>query len=191
MREYRTSAKDLKLALLHYFRFKRQCICVDEFRGADIIADTGKTIIEVEIKLTKTDLINGERKKSTKHQAYKLGDSYQRNQPNLFLFCVPESLVDVAVDWAAVINEKYGIIAFDAVRFEQDINGGAGSLRPFYLPREDINHSDYVRVIRSAKELHQNYSAKMTRAIAYRASAKLATLSKQQFEWAMKARLEQ
>ena len=36
----------LKLALLEYFRFERRWIAVDEFRKADVIADTGKKVIE-------------------------------------------------------------------------------------------------------------------------------------------------
>ena len=53
MMDYKVTAFDLKLALLDYFRFLRQWVCVDEFRGADVIADTGKDIIEVEVKVGK------------------------------------------------------------------------------------------------------------------------------------------
>ena len=69
---YKVTAFDLKLALLQYFRFKRQGVCVEEFRGADIIVDTGKEIIEVEVKITKADLINGEKRKQWKHESYKV-----------------------------------------------------------------------------------------------------------------------
>ena len=53
MKDYKVTAFDLKLGLLQYFRFKRGWVCVDEFRGADIIVDTGKDIIEIETKITK------------------------------------------------------------------------------------------------------------------------------------------
>jgi len=67
MIEYKITAFDLKLALMQYFRFNRQWLCVDEFRGADIIADTGKEIIEVETKITKSDLINNHHFYNSQH----------------------------------------------------------------------------------------------------------------------------
>jgi len=53
----------LKSALLHYCRFKRQWICADEVTSgqfiADVLIDTGKFTIEIEIKISKSDFING------------------------------------------------------------------------------------------------------------------------------------
>jgi len=167
--DYKTTAFDLKLALLQYFRFKRQWVCVDEFRGADIIVDTGKEIIEAEVKLTKSDLINGEKVKRWKHEQYKMASHYSRGRmPNKFLFCVPEKLVDVALAWGSKLNEKYGVIGFDVEDFERRLLSGAW-------------HSCYLRIAKSAKSLHSDYKDTLRWAIARRTSAKIATLTEKQF----------
>ena len=104
---------ELKLALLDYFRFERQWVSVDEFRGADVIADTGKKIIEVEVKISKNDLVNGERYKVLKHLLYGEGKSCRRCHPNEYYFCVPDCFIDDAQEVIEKIgNPKYGIIAF-------------------------------------------------------------------------------
>lgn len=168
---YKVTAFDLKLALLQYFRFKRQCLCVDEFRGADIIVDTGKEIIEVETKVTKSNLIDGEKAKAAKHQAYKFGGQFAYRCPNKFMFCVPEELVEIALNWANELNEKYGVIGFDAKTFEKNIN-----------MNWDIWPSAYIRIAKSAKRLHKNYDNKLRWAIAKRTSAKIISLIQEQFK---------
>jgi len=164
---YEVTAFDLKLALLQYFRFRRQCICVDEFHGADIIADTGKEIIEIEVKVTKNDLINGEKKKARKHQNYKLGHSFLLLKPNKFLFCVPEFLVEAALALANDINENYGVIAFDAKRLERKIKDNSA------VYSQASNY--FLRMAKSAKKLHEGYSPDLRWSIAKRASAKLTS----------------
>lgn len=163
----------MKLALLQYFRLKRQWVCVDEFYGADIIVDTGKEIIEVEVKVTKSDLINGERKKATKHQLYKRGHSYNIFcHPNKFLFCVPEKLVDIALGWANEINENYGVIGFDTKTFEKEILDNA----VYWL-----SNNCFLRIAKSAKSLHGDYS-NLRWNIAKKTSAKIASLIEEQFK---------
>jgi len=156
---------------LQYFRFKRQWVCVDEFRGADIIVDTGKEIIEIETKITKYDLINGERRKATKHHNYKLGQSFGLLNPNKFMFCVPEKLVETALGLSAEINEKYGVIGFDIETLEKRVNDGWG-----------IWHCNNLRIAKSAKNLHNNYNDKLRWAIAKRTSAKIASLIEEDFK---------
>jgi hypothetical protein len=160
---YKTSAFDLKLGLLQYFRFKRQWICVDECQRADILADTGKEIIEVEVKITKYDLINGEKKKHRKHENYKTGRGWCC--PNKFLFCVPEKLVNDALSLAKEINEKYGVIGFDTELFEKRLSEG-------YIPSQ----AAYIRIAKSAKKLHESYPNSTRWEIAKRASASLITV---------------
>jgi len=171
MLKYIITAFDLKLALLQYFRFKRQWVCVDEFHGADIVADTGTEIIEVEVKITKNDLINGEKKKARKHQAYKAGGQFYCFQPNKFLFCVPEKLVNTALEWANEINKKYGIIGFDVETFENRIDK---EFTPW--------HCAYIRIAKSAQVIHEKYNSKLRWAIAKRASSKIASLTELHFK---------
>lgn len=172
MADYKVTAFDLTLALLGYYRH-RGWVCVDEFRRADIIADTGNEIIEVEIKVTRFDLINGERKKAPKHQAYKAGRGFAIH-PNKFLFCVPERLVAVALEWSKQINERYGVIGFDAETIETRVQKNDG----IYWQANNY----FLRVARSAKKLHDDYSGKLRWPMAQRASAKVATLMQQRFK---------
>lgn len=166
---YKVTAFDLKLALLGYFRFERQWVCVDEFRGADIIVDTGKDIIEVEVKVNKGDLVNKERYKTSKHHYYRTGRQYRRLHPNKFYFCVPESLVPSAINVSEALNSRYGIIAFNPYVFERHIQGN------YKAP-----HRECLRMAKSAKRLHESY-AKHQQAIAMRASSKIVSLMENEF----------
>ena len=99
---------DIKIALMEYFRFKRQFICAEEVfcQGmADILVDTGSSIIEVEVKISKSDLIHGEAKKP-KH------NRISKYSPNLFYVCVPTDLIQIGKEWVNKVNKKYGIIEY-------------------------------------------------------------------------------
>ena len=160
------TAVELKACLLYYYRFKRQCVSVDEFHCADIIADTGKEIIEVEIKVTKYDLLNGEKGK-LKHQNYKQAKSWGLLKPNRYLFCVPEKLAETALEYAKTLNPDYGVICFDTDRFFKYAEQYS---RPMNFC------SDFMRIARTAKKLHTGYSDRQCHAIAKRASAKVASM---------------
>lgn len=165
------TAFELKLAVLEYYRFGSQCVAVDEFNGADVIADTGKEIIEIEVKVDKYDLRNGEPRKRGKHHNYRMGRQYARCNPNKFMFCVPTELIEVAKEVVASLNPKYGIIAFDTDQFDRVINRG-------YTPYT----CKCLCVIKRAGKLHTNYDARQQQLIAKRTSAKLITLMQKQHE---------
>lgn len=165
------TAFHLKLALMEYYRFRRQYICVDEFNGADIIVDTGSSIIEVEIKVDRSDLRRGEDKKVVKHDCYRRGISYHRCHPNKYLFCVPTSLREVAEKTIQTLNPKYGLILFDEARFHRFTDQGW----PAFL-------GDLVCTVKRAGKLHAKYSDKQSKLIAKRTSSKLATLMQNQFK---------
>ncbi len=156
---------ELKLALLEYFRFERQWIAVDEFRQADVIADTGKKVIEVEVKIAKNDLINGEKYKLLKHRAYTQGKSCRRCHPNEYYFCVPRSLQSEAIGVIDGLNTNYGLIIFDSERLLGDLSRGYHAQML----------SDYLCNVRRAKKLHKGYPKKQQELIAKRCSAKLIT----------------
>jgi len=167
---YEITAFDLKLALLQYFRFQRQWVCVDEFRGADVIADTDQDIIEVEVKISKYDLEKGELRKPRKHHFYSIGRPYALCNPNKFYFCVLESLVVTAQRVCEKLNPKYGIIAFNPYVFERHIQWN------YRAP-----HRECLRMARSAKRLHESY-AKCQEAIAMRTSSKIVSLMEYSFK---------
>ena len=166
----KTTAFEIKLALLEYYRFGSQCVSVDEFNGADVIADTGKEIIEVEVKINKSDLVHGEKYKQLKNRCYLQGRSYKRCHPNKFLFGVPMDLVETAQQVIANLNPAYGIIGFDAEAFETHV----------------ANHSfipylkNYLCNMKRARRMHTRYDSRQTRLIAKRASSKLITLLEKQ-----------
>lgn len=166
---YKVTAFDLKLALLDYFRFERQWVCVDEFCKADIVADTGKDIIEVEVKVGKGDLENNEAYK-TKHFAYRMGRQYRQLHPNRFYFCVPESLVTSAIGVCENLNPKYGVVAFNVAVFERHLRW------KYKQP-----HRGCLRMARTAKRLHDGY-ASCQKAIAMRTSSKIITLLEHEFK---------
>lgn len=111
-------SKHLKIALMSYFRFKKQCVCADEVSGvvrghADILVDTQSEIIEVEVKVSRSDLSNESKK--PKHQRIKeieINKNYSNWTPNRFYLCVPKNLEEDAKIWIQQINFKYGLLIY-------------------------------------------------------------------------------
>ena len=68
-------------------------------------------IIEVEVKITKSDLWKGEAKKP-KHKFYKNPNNHYYHVPNKFYICVPTILIEEAKKWVEATNNKYGIINY-------------------------------------------------------------------------------
>lgn len=108
----------IKEGLMHYFRFKRGWVCADEVcSGAfigDIVVDTGKYTIEVEVKISKGDLVQGEARKNLggKNNLKNKHDKWPDQRTNKFALCVPESLKDVALEWIDKTNKKYGLYIY-------------------------------------------------------------------------------
>jgi len=134
----------LKTALMHYFRFERGWVCADEVYSGnfigDIVVDTGKWTMEVEIKTSKSDLIHGEAKKNinwgkgkNKHAEWKT------TRANKFALCVPRDLMEIALEWIEKTNKRYGLyIYLDEGRFQQD----------------------HIFTKKTALKLHKNYDPK-------------------------------
>jgi len=169
MSEYHISAFDLKLALLQYYRFRRQCVCVSEYLNADIVADSGKEIIEIEVKISLYDLLNGEKRKR-KHIHYRNGRGWGRLSPNRYSFCVPEQLVDTALEYIKELNPKYRLIAFNSDRFYSNLRNNR-----IWQPYE------YLRVCKSPKKLHEEYYPHKWE-MAKRASSEVARSYYNQFK---------
>lgn len=161
------TALHLKLALLSYYRYKRQWVCVDEFNGADVIVDTGSEVYEIEVKVDKQDLMKGEDKKCGKHNSYRHGFQWRWCHPNRYYFCVPTSLREDAEKKIKQLNPKYGLILFDEDRFDR--------FRPTFL-------EDLIVTVQRAGKLHEKYTPGVQRKIAKRASSKLITLMRKEYE---------
>lgn len=151
----------IKTALMSYYRFKRQWICATEVHCsingeiADVMVDTGTEIREVEIKCSKSDLWQGEAKKS-KHNWYLSG---HKNIPNAFYICVPTELLEEAQKWVIEKNPKYGIIEFITNRLNSQ-----------WLIWEQL-----VLQNKKAKSISSNYSPLLKEKIVYRMCSELIT----------------
>lgn len=133
----------LKTALYAYWRYKRQFVCADEvdicLTSADIIVDTGGFLFEIECKISKSDLVQGEKKKN-KHKNYLNGNI--KYIPNQFFICVPTDLVLTAKEWCEKVNPKYGVLEY---LHEKEPN-------KLYKHRK---WEDRIRVAKKAKFLHE------------------------------------
>ena len=116
----------IKLQLLKYYRFERSFdyVCTEGIHNSDINAAKENNLIEVEIKISKSDFRrefeplgskNGSVWKWNKHKSYKnpsdAGEYYII--PNQFYFCVPAEMVDWAKEYLKDKNPKYGLLAYD------------------------------------------------------------------------------
>jgi hypothetical protein len=104
-------ARDIKFALMWYFRFKRNMLCATECMCEDVMVLKGHRIYECEVKISKGDLWKGEARKSKHIHEYLTGSSHYF-VPNKFYMCVPTYLKDEAIKWVNQINPKYGIIEY-------------------------------------------------------------------------------
>jgi len=134
----------LKEALMHYFRLKRGWVCADEVYSGnfigDIVVDTGKYSMEIEIKTSKSDLIQGEAKKTTYYRGKKVKKHETGGvSTNKFALCVPELLKDVAVEWINKTNKKYGLYIYS---------------------HEHFIAQDRISTYKRASFLHKNYDPK-------------------------------
>lgn len=154
------NSETIKLALLSYYRYKRQFICATEVHCghcgelADVMVDTGTEIIEIEVKCSKSDLWNGEAKKS-KHKWYKLTPNKGCNK---FFICVPTELIPEAEKWAKEINDNYGIIEFCS----NSLNG-----------RQFRDFTCMHRIIKKAKNISLVYSTYLKEQIIRRACSEM------------------
>jgi hypothetical protein len=78
----------------------------------DVMVIAKRGIIEVEVKLSRSDLWTGEEKKD-KHKRYKQNIEYGSCNwyiPNFFYIGVPPELNEDAFKWVNSVNERYGVI---------------------------------------------------------------------------------
>lgn len=125
----KTSDK-IKLALMKFMRFSNQytAVCTEGVRNADVSGIKDNKLIEVEIKISKSDFKNELRHKQGKHDEYKnpqehLKASWKNQQiPNKFYFCVPIEMEEWALNELDKINIKYGLLIWEDC-------GGVGWIR--------------------------------------------------------------
>lgn len=119
----------LKTALMVHYRFKKNYVCAEECPNvcnADIIVDTGKTMIEIETKISKHDLYSGEKRKPEKHYNMKYVSVFVLKKhfiPNQYYIAVPTELVEVALKWVEENNNLYGVLECKTDYLQKDYCG--------------------------------------------------------------------
>jgi predicted RNase H-related nuclease YkuK (DUF458 family) len=130
-----TLTNKIKAALLDFYIFQRSSTIActelwDGFSIADFIAIVNDKIIEVEIKISVSDLKNELKKGREKYDWTIENDSYVKTNnklitkhsiiesniyytPNKFYFCVPEYMLQETIEFVNKLNTKYGVIVFN------------------------------------------------------------------------------
>lgn len=137
----------IKLELLKMFRFDKgfEICCTECIHNSDVTAIKEKCLVEVEVKISKSDFRREFQTttqksfnywKEKKHEFYaepsKAWNSY--HIPNKFYFCVPIELAEWAKEYLKGKNQKYGLLAYD----------------PEYITTRQAQ----IRTIKGAKNLH-------------------------------------
>lgn len=137
-------SRHLKTAILAYYRFKKGAVCADEVFDADVLIDTGKEIIEVECKISKSDLKADAKKE--KHKQWKGETPFRKHQrPNKFYICVPTELVEAAKKFVEEVNPNYGIIELSNTKYDHWYRYTRGWDNMLYFVKKAKNlHKEYI-----------------------------------------------
>lgn len=114
----------IKLQCLKYLRFDRQIelACTEGINNADVNAVSPTSLIEVEIKISKTDFLSefdGKSKiKAYKHRVLSGEIKPKRGYivPNYFYFCTTNELKDFILEYINTNYPKYGLLICDERR---------------------------------------------------------------------------
>lgn len=166
---------EIKVKVLHYFRFIKRFLLISTEAGyyeSDILVSNNtpfrnkkhnQEVIEVEVKVSRTDLRNDFKKK--KHKVYASNSVVLT--PNRFYFAVPKELVEYAIELCK--NLPYGVIEVSDVEF-----------RPTKYVRkvekvmgQRSKAGAYIFVRKSAKLIHKTYPYQLDRYIINRMGSDL------------------
>lgn len=157
-KDQKITSKHIKAALLANFRFVKQYpIIATEAGGyhADVIAlnPLQNKYIEVEVKISKSDLLSDLKK--LKHHYYKInqGDFV----PHQFYYCVPVDLVDTALEM--IKDLPYGLIKYRGLKYHRSCR----------------MTEEAVIIIKRAKKLHDGkIQNQVITTLEYRMASQLA-----------------
>lgn len=156
----------LKTACLAYYRFKKQSLCATEVpigKGiGDVVINFKGALIEVEIKTSISDLQH-DKKKITKHEAYKNGFGIYMTVPNLYYLCVPTDLLENAKEFIKDINPNYGLLEFNIEKYNE-------------LKSYNRCWSNFIRVNKQAKHLKETITTNYSEPIISRLGSEVINL---------------
>jgi hypothetical protein len=149
------NSKEIKTKLLHYWRFRRRYIyCATEVGKfkADILVSNGEEILEIEVKVSRGDIVQEKKKK--KHFIYHNPSTwYSQFVPNKFYIAVPKNLVPIVTD--LTINKNYGIVQVKKKQITKN--------------RKEV----YCKIIKQAKIIYPKFNEKLHRQIIMRMGSEL------------------
>jgi hypothetical protein len=162
----------IKTALLHFLRYSKQSYVATEVWIAHWIADVlyipkkKQEVREIEVKVSKADLLNDFIKKEHKHKQL-LTDQFTLKPINYFYFCVPEELKEFALE--QLKDKPYGLYIFKEIWKKKN------SLQ------EQLDLTECIECVKNPKQLlnstPKNFEQIKTD-ICMRAMSDLATLYK-------------
>jgi hypothetical protein len=153
----------LKTEALCWLRFEKQMesVCTEGgYWNADVMGVCPEFAIEVEVKVSKADLLAEFKNKRAKHAYYQgKGDKWA---PNYFYFLVPPDLAEAAVD---IVKEKFpkaGVLIYDGTEKRLTTKKRYGAA---------------LRCARRPQALHKKKpSAALQESIRYRAASELCSM---------------
>lgn len=171
------STPEMKYYVMHYYRIQRQYpICATEvgvFSGfiADVLAsDLQKEFVEVEVKISESDMLSDFEHKSLKHSAYldtvlhkegTLKDSDRKLMPTKFLYAVPHEMRKFAKEM--VTGTPYGLIVVDPTDMS-------------------LSNNSFIKVVKHSDIINRTYPKDLERPALMRMSSEIINLYESQLE---------
>lgn len=106
-------------SVMCWMRYAKQFDMVGREVGlfsADVLGYSGKEIVEVEIKVSLSDLKNERTNKKHKHEVYagtKPTKHYDRDIPHRFYIAVSEQLKEETIKFVTELNPSYGVLVLE------------------------------------------------------------------------------
>ena len=154
---------EMKIKLLHYWRFKRRYMWTATEVGrfnSDVLASDGKHIVECEVKTTFQDLKNDFKKtvqNRKKHEIYSAPTVwYSKYLPNKFYFAIPEELTIEAKSFLK--DTSNGIIEINNKKLSND---------------KKIN---YCKIVKRASIIYPKFNEKLHHQILLRMGSEVIRL---------------
>ena len=134
----------IKLQLMKYWRYDRgyTFACTECINKSDITAINDKHLVEVEVKISKSDFLkefDGSSKNKTKKHAIYQGNKKPNKTficPNFFYFCVTPDILTYVTEYLKNQYKNYGILVCEPYRL--------------------YGQKSFIRVAKKATKIHAN-----------------------------------
>ena len=171
------STPEMKYYVLSYYRFQRQYpiaateVAVFGNFVADVLAsDLEKEFVEVEIKISETDMLGDFQHKSMKHTAYlnsvltvkaSFSEKELLTMPTKFLYAVPKEMKNFAKD--LVKGTPYGLMVVDPTDMQ-------------------LSNNSFIKIVKHSDIINRKYPKTLERRAMMRMSSEIINLYESQLE---------